>query len=93
MTMARSTALHISYTVNAATEDRRTELLTSGAQLSRLVDEIDSIVASDPGPTTVSALIDATRGLQQTAPELIDALHVAVEPIARWSSNAPNWIR
>ena len=79
--------------VNAATEDRRTELLSSGAQLSRLVDEIDSIVASDPGPTTVSALIDATRGLQQTAPELIDALHVAVEPIARWSSNAPNWIR
>lgn len=67
--------------VNAATEDRRTELLTSGAQLSRLVDEIDSIVATDPGPTTVSALIDATRGLQQTAPELIDALHVAVEPM------------
>ncbi|WP_425004555.1 MlaD family protein [Mycolicibacterium sp. S3B2] len=67
--------------VHAATEDRRTELLTSGAQLSRLVDEIDSIVASDPGPTTVSALIDATRGLQQTAPELIDALHVAVEPM------------
>ena len=67
--------------VNAATEDRRTELLSSGAQLSRLVDEIDSIVASDPGPTTVSALIDATRGLQQTAPELIDALHVAVEPM------------
>ncbi|MEC9325316.1 MAG: MCE family protein [Actinomycetota bacterium] len=67
--------------VNAATEDRRTELLTSGAQLSRLVDEIDSIVASDPGPTTVSALIDATRGLQQTAPELIEALHVAVEPM------------
>ena len=67
--------------VNAATEDRRTELLSSGAQLSRLVDEIDSIVASDPGPTTVSALIDAARGLQQTAPELIDALHVAVEPM------------
>lgn len=67
--------------VNAATEDRRTELLTSGAQLSRLVDEIDAIVATDPGPTTVSALVDATRGLQQTAPELIDALHVAVEPM------------
>ena len=67
--------------VNAATEDRRTELLTSGAQLSRLVDEIDAIVATDPGPTTVSALIDATQGLQQTAPELIDALHVAVAPM------------
>lgn len=67
--------------VNEATEDRRTELLASGAQLNRLVDEVDAIVAKDPGPTTVSALIDATRGLRSTAPELIDALHMAVEPM------------
>lgn len=67
--------------VNAATEDRRTELLTSGAQLNRLIDELDSIVATDPESTTVSALIDATRGLQQTAPELVDALHQAVGPM------------
>ncbi|MDG4663582.1 MCE family protein [Mycobacterium sp. 236(2023)] len=67
--------------VNAATEDRRTELLTSGAQLNRLVDELDKIVATEPGPTTVSALVDATRGLQQTAPELVDALHQAVAPM------------
>lgn len=67
--------------VNAATQNRRTELLTSGAQLNRLVDELDAIVATEPGPTTVSALIDATRGLQQTAPELVDALHGAVQPM------------
>ncbi len=67
--------------VNAATENRRTELLTSGAQLNRLIDELDAIVATEPGPTTVSALIDATRGLQQTAPELFDALHKAVQPM------------
>lgn len=67
--------------VNAATEDRRTELLAGGAQLNRLVDELDSIVATDPGPTTVSALVDATRGLQQTAPDLVDALHQAVQPM------------
>jgi ABC-type transporter Mla subunit MlaD len=67
--------------VNAATEGRRTELLTSGAQLNRLIDQIDAIVATEPGPTTVSALIDATRGLQQTAPELLDSLHEAVEPM------------
>ena len=67
--------------VNAATEDRRTELLASGAQLNRLVDELDAIVATDTGPTTVSALIDATRGLRATAPELLDALHKAVEPM------------
>ncbi|AKS35927.1 MlaD family protein [Mycolicibacterium goodii] len=68
--------------VNAATEGRRTQLLTAGAQLNRLIDEVDSIVATDPAaPTTVSALIDATRGLQQTAPELVDALHTAVRPM------------
>ena len=67
--------------VNAATENRRTELLTSGAQLNRLVDQLDAIVATDPGPSTVSALVDATRGLQQTAPELVDALHQAVQPM------------
>ena len=48
--------------VNAATENRRTKLLTSGAQLNRLVDQLDTIVATEPGPTTVSALIDAAQG-------------------------------
>ncbi|ORB28870.1 MlaD family protein [Mycolicibacterium parafortuitum] len=67
--------------LNAATENRRTELLGAGAQLNRMIDEIDSIVATDPGPTTVSALIDATRGLRSTAPELLDALHTAVQPM------------
>ncbi|QZH62800.1 MCE family protein [Mycolicibacterium farcinogenes] len=67
--------------VNAATENRRAELLTNGAQLNRLIDQLDAVVATEPGPTTVSALIDATRGLQQTAPDLLDALHKAVQPM------------
>lgn len=68
--------------VNAATEGRRSELLAAGGQLNRLIDQIDSIVVADPdATTTVSALIDATRGLQATAPELVDALHQAVEPM------------
>lgn len=67
--------------INAATENRRTELLASGAQLNRLITELDAIVATEPGPSTISALIDATHGLQQTAPELVDALHKAVEPM------------
>ena len=75
------TTVGILAAVNAATENRRTELLTSGAQLNRLVDELDAIVATEPGPTTVSALIDATRGLQQTAPELVDALHKGIQPM------------
>ncbi|MUL81598.1 MULTISPECIES: MlaD family protein [unclassified Mycolicibacterium] len=67
--------------VNAATENRRNELLTSGAQLNRLIDQLDAVVATEPGSTTVSALIDATHGLQRTAPDLLDALHKAVQPM------------
>ncbi len=68
--------------INEATENRRPELLQAGAHLNRLLDQLDQIVATDPaGPTTVSALVDATRGLQQTAPELVDALHQAVVPM------------
>jgi ABC-type transporter Mla subunit MlaD len=75
------TTVGILAAVNAATENRSTELLAGGAQLSRLVDELDAIVATEPGQSTVSALIDATRGLQETAPGLVDALHGAVQPM------------
>ena len=54
--------------VNAATEGKRTELLNAGGQLNRLIDQLNSIVATEPDGTTVSALVDATRGLQATAP-------------------------
>lgn len=65
----------------AATDHRRVSLLNAGAQLNRLLDQLNSIVSTDTGPTTVSALLDATRGLAQTAPDLLDALHQAVEPM------------
>ncbi|WP_431237429.1 MlaD family protein [Mycolicibacterium aichiense] len=67
--------------VNAATENRRGKLLTSGAQLNRLLDQLNSVVSTDDGPSTVSALIDATHGLAATAPDLVDALHQAVQPM------------
>ncbi|RAV10676.1 mammalian cell entry protein [Mycolicibacterium sp. GF69] len=67
--------------INEATEDRRTKLLAAGAQLNRLVDQVDAIVSTDPDSTTVSALTDAAVGLQQTTPELFDALQKAVQPM------------
>jgi len=65
----------------AATDHRRETLLRDGAQLNRLLNQLNSIVSTDTGPSTVSALIDAMRGLQATAPDLLDALHQAVEPM------------
>ncbi|MFA4083595.1 MCE family protein [Mycobacteroides salmoniphilum] len=67
--------------IGAATDHRRNELLTSAAQLDRILDQLNAIVATDQGPSTVSALVDAARGLSQTAPDLVDALHQAVGPM------------
>lgn len=67
--------------LGAATDHRRGALLTAGAQLNRLLDQLNSIVGTDTGPSTLSALIDAASGLAQTAPDLLDALHQAVEPM------------
>ena len=67
--------------VGAATENRGTNLLTAGGQLTRVLGELNAIVATEPGPSTVRALVDATRGLQSTAPELVDALQLAVKPM------------
>lgn len=74
-------SLGILAAVGAATDNRRVKLLNTGAQMSRLLDQLNGIVATEPGPSTVSALLDATHGLQSTAPELVDALHQAVEPM------------
>ncbi len=68
--------------LNAATQNRRAELLTAGAQLDKLVNQLNDVVATDTtSPSMLSALIDATHGLQQTAPDLLDALHRAVGPM------------
>lgn len=67
--------------VAAATDSRRVKLLTGGAQLNRLISELNAIVATDTGPSTVSALLNATEGLKQSAPDLLDSLHQAVQPM------------
>jgi len=68
--------------VNAATHDRRPQILTAGAQLDHLINQLNSVVGSDPNsPSMLSALVTAADGLKQTAPDLLDALHQAVVPM------------
>ncbi|OBH63334.1 MlaD family protein [Mycobacterium sp. E2479] len=73
--------------LGAATDHRRVTLLNAGAQLNRALDQLNSIVSTDTGPSTVSALLDATTGLAQTAPDLLDALHQAVEPMRTFTES------
>lgn len=74
-------SLGILAAVGAATDNRRVKLLNAGAHMSRLLDQLNGIVATEPGPSTISALLEATHGLQSTAPDLVDALQQAVEPM------------
>ncbi|CPT98269.1 Putative Mce family protein [Mycobacteroides abscessus] len=67
--------------IAAATEGRRATLLNAAGQLTRLIDQLNGLVATDTGPSTLSALMNATRGLQSTAPDLVDALHQAIKPM------------
>ncbi len=67
--------------VATATEHRRVTLVDDGKKLDRLLDQLNSIVGTDTGPSTLSALVDATRGLEATAPDLFDTLRQAVEPM------------
>ncbi|MBU3751809.1 MAG: MCE family protein [Mycobacterium sp.] len=68
--------------VKAVTHDRGNRLLTAGAQLDRIVSQLNATVAPDAdSPSMLSALVGAAEGLQQTAPDLLDALHNAVVPM------------
>ncbi|WP_078307078.1 MULTISPECIES: MCE family protein [unclassified Mycobacterium] len=73
--------------VAAATDSRRVKLLAGGAQLNRLIAQLNEVVATDPGPSTISALLNATEGLKQTAPDLLDSLHQAVRPMQTLAEN------
>ncbi|MFV8049042.1 MlaD family protein [Mycobacterium sp. 48b] len=67
--------------VAAATNNRRGQLLTAATELNRLIDELNAVVATDDGPSTISSLSQAAHGLSATAPDLLEALHEAVGPM------------
>lgn len=68
--------------LNAATQNRGTEMLAAGGHLDRIVNQLNAIAAADStSPSTIGALIDAAHGLQRTAPDLLDSLHRAVGPM------------
>ncbi|MEB3068699.1 MlaD family protein [[Mycobacterium] vasticus] len=65
-----------------ATSGRGKRLEDAGRDLNQIVNELNTIVADDPtSASTMSALVDATSALSQTAPDLLDALDGAVQPM------------
>ncbi|MFC3962294.1 MlaD family protein [Nocardia jiangsuensis] len=68
-------------TVARATDRRGTDLVEAGAQLNRITAEFDALLTPDGGPPTLTMVADAVRGLNTSAPDLLDALHHAVLPM------------
>lgn len=67
--------------VARATDRRGADLVAAGAQLDRITTEFDALLTPDGGPPTLAMVADAVRGLNASAPDLLDALHHAVLPM------------
>ncbi|GFG70444.1 MlaD family protein [Mycolicibacter senuensis] len=65
-----------------ATSGRGDRLQRAGSDLNEIVNQLNTVVTGDTiGPSTMSALTAATAALGRAAPELLDALDGAVQPM------------
>ncbi|MCR5976605.1 MCE family protein [Gordonia jinghuaiqii] len=64
-----------------ATDRRGDDLVTAGRQLEQIVTETNALMAPGDGPSTIRAFNEAVRGLDRSAPELLDAVHSSVVPM------------
>lgn len=67
--------------VAEATDRRGDDLVEAGQKLDRMVRELGAAIVPDGSASTLVAMSDAVRGLQESAPELLDAVHHAVQPM------------
>ena len=76
--VGNGTTVGVLSTVAQATAGRGADLVRTGQQLDTIVDQFNSLVTPDGGPSTITAFGDAVRGLDDAAPDLLDALHHSV---------------
>ncbi|MFI1235699.1 MlaD family protein [Nocardia salmonicida] len=67
-------------TVERATRGRGADALAAAAQLARIVRAYQGELSGD-SPTLLTGLSEAVHGLQESAPDLLAALHSAVGPM------------
>jgi ABC-type transporter Mla subunit MlaD len=63
-----------------AVEGKGPKLREAAGDLKKIVAELNEVVASDTGPSTLAAFAQAATGLKNVAPTLYDALDKAVAP-------------
>ena len=67
--------------VAQATDRHGAEISDAGAALDRITREMDAVIGTGSGPSTLNALSGAVQGLNESAPELLDVMHSAVVPM------------
>lgn len=67
--------------ITEATQGRGDRLRKTGRDLNEIVAQLNNVVATDPEPSTISALTEAADALRDVSPELFDALDTAVSPM------------
>ncbi|MFE7741212.1 MlaD family protein [Nocardia sp. NPDC057455] len=73
--------------VATATDRRGADIVAAGAQLERITKEFDALLTPDGGPPTLTLMAAAVRGLNASAPDLLDALHHAVIPMRTFAEH------
>lgn len=68
-------------TISDATAGRGVRLTAAAQGLNRIVTEMNALEAEETGPPTLATWNSAIAALQSTAPELVDSLHAAVQPM------------
>lgn len=75
------TAVGMLETLAEATSGRGESLEAAGAQLRRIVVELNRVISVQAVPSTLDSLSASLRELRSAAPELLDTLHHSIEPM------------
>lgn len=67
--------------VAEATSGRGDEIERAGSGANRIVDELNSVMADDGTEATLAVVSEALQGLQDSAPDLLEAVNRAVVPM------------
>ncbi|WP_280369955.1 MlaD family protein [Nocardia wallacei] len=79
--------------VERATAGRGEDAIRAGAELTRLAQHFNEAMAPDGTRSTLDALAVALNGLRSSTPELLGAVHNAVEPLRAVAENRDQLVK
>lgn len=64
-----------------ATDGKRADIVEAGRQLERIVGEMNAFMQPGQGPSTIRAFTEAVVALDDSAPDLLNAVHESIVPM------------